>query len=69
MTSDLKYYIYDGVNGFVINDKTSITDCYRKAISSKKETIHKMKQNSIDVAKSKLMVDIYAEDLERLFIN
>jgi hypothetical protein len=67
LTSDLANYIIDGVSGFVVDEHTSLSDCYRKAISLSKPKLLEMKRNAQAVALNKLLAKKYIDELTGLF--
>lgn len=68
-TSDLGMYIEDRYNGFIIDDKNSITSCYRKAIQLSSEELEKMKKNARYTAENKLDMHCFERELNDIFLD
>lgn len=69
LTSDLAEYIIDGVSGFVVDDHTSLADCYRKALGLSKSAMVEMKKNAQSVALDRLLAMKYTDVLTGVFFD
>ena len=68
-TSDLGMYIKDKYNSFIIDEKNSITSCYRKAIQLSSEELDEMKKNARYTAENKLDMHCFEKELNDIFID
>ena len=63
------YHIKDKYNSFIIDEKNSITSCYRKAIQLSSEELDEMKKNARYTAENKLDMHCFEKELNDIFID